>query len=92
MANATKKKVSKAKKKTAKKITKKAKTTTRKKTVATAKTKRKTAATVIDPDTRQKMIQEMAYFNAQQRNFSPGNAMDDWLSAESEVDKIISKQ
>jgi len=94
MANSTK--ASKAKKKATKKTTKKVSKKASKKPKATAAqktaSKRKPARKVIDATTRQQMIEERAYFNAQQRNFVPGNAMDDWLLAESEVDKMINKQ
>ena len=88
MANS--KKVSKAKKKVAKKVIKKPKVASVKKTAS--KTKRKAHTAVVDPTTRQKMIEEMAYFHAQQRNFTAGNSIDDWLSAEIKVDKNLSKQ
>jgi len=35
---------------------------------------------------RLKKIAEAAYRRAQQRNFAPGNELDDWLQAEREVD------
>jgi Protein of unknown function (DUF2934) len=35
---------------------------------------------------RNACIAAMAYFFAQRRGFSPGNEMDDWLTAENEVD------
>jgi Protein of unknown function (DUF2934) len=35
---------------------------------------------------RNACIAEMAYFFAQRRGFSPGHEMDDWLTAENEVD------
>ncbi len=40
------------------------------------------------PD-KQKMIQEAAYFIAQQRGFAPGNEIEDWLAAERKVNKLI---
>ena len=90
MANSTSK-ASKTIKKTTKKVTKKpVKVATSKK--KTAKTTRKTHRKVIDPRLRQKMIEETAYFNAQQRGFVSGNALDDWLAAENEVDIKLIKQ
>jgi len=90
MANATSK-ASKTKKKTSKKVTKKpVKSASGKK--KTAKTTRKTRNKAIDPVLRQKMIEETAYFNAQQRGFVSGGALDDWLAAEHEVDTKLIKQ
>lgn len=70
------------------------KTTTSKKTKA--KTKVKTTHKIkqhkLDPALRQKMITETAYYRAQQRNFTPGQAINDWLLAEIEIDKILIKQ
>jgi hypothetical protein len=39
---------------------------------------------------RQQMINEAAYYIAQQRGFIGGNPVDDWLTAETEVDKQLS--
>jgi hypothetical protein len=38
---------------------------------------------------RQDLIEQAAYFRAQQRGFEPGHELDDWLAAEREVDVII---
>ena len=90
MANSTSK-ASKTTKKTSKKVSKKpVKATASKK--KTAKTTRKTHGKAIDPALRQKMIEETAYFNAQQRGFVSGGALDDWLAAENEVDIKLIKQ
>ena len=35
------------------------------------------------------MISEAAYFRAEQRGFSSGNELDDWLQAEAEIDSLI---
>ena len=94
MANSSSKS-SKTKKKTSKKVTKKPVKATKKTPVRkkkTAKTTRKTHRKVIDPALRQKMIEETAYFNAQQRGFISGGALDDWLAAENEVDIKLIKQ
>jgi len=92
MANSTSttsKKAKKKTKKTAKKVSKAVKkTAARKKPAAKAKRKTATASTAV----RQRMIEEAAYFHAQQRNFATGHEMNDWLMAEIEVDKIINKQ
>ncbi|MCK4743270.1 MAG: DUF2934 domain-containing protein [Sulfuriflexus sp.] len=90
MANSTGK-VSKAKKKTSKKVAKKSRAATASKKKIT-KTTRKSDNKVIDPALRQKMVEETAYFNAQQRGFVPDNAIEDWLTAEKEVDEKLIKQ
>ena len=90
MANSTAK-TSKSKKKISKKVAKKP-AKTAKKAAARKKTVRKTTNKKVAPALRQKMIEETAYFNAQQRGFISNNALDDWLAAEREVDKKISKQ
>ena len=43
------------------------------------------------PEDRQNMIAKAAYFRAEQRNFEPGHALEDWLAAESEVDRRIAQ-
>ncbi len=40
------------------------------------------------PD-RQKMIEEAAYFIAENRNFVKGNQNEDWFSAEQEIEAIF---
>jgi hypothetical protein len=35
------------------------------------------------------MIRDAAYFRAQERGFTPGKEMEDWLAAEQEVDELI---
>jgi hypothetical protein len=40
---------------------------------------------------RQSMIAKAAYFRAEQRNFGPGHELQDWLAAESEVDRRITQ-
>lgn len=39
-----------------------------------------------DSDKRHALIAEAAYRLAEQRSFSPGSELDDWLAAEAEVD------
>jgi Protein of unknown function (DUF2934) len=41
---------------------------------------------MINPQQRRALIAEAAYLRAEQRNFAPGYEVQDWLSAESEVD------
>lgn len=80
--------VGKASKKVIKKVAKKSvKTASSKK--AKSKHQGKTDHIVLAPSIRQKMIEEAAYYHAQQRNFAPGNAVADWLLAEKEIDKIL---
>ena len=38
---------------------------------------------------REHWIAEAAYFRAEQRGFSPGNEMSDWLDAEADVDRML---
>jgi uncharacterized protein (DUF3084 family) len=41
---------------------------------------------------RHRMIEEAAYFRAQQRGFVGGNQVTDWLEAEAEVDRILAQE
>jgi hypothetical protein len=43
----------------------------------------------IEPELRQAMISDAAYYLAEQRDFSPGHELDDWLAAEREVDHML---
>lgn len=43
-------------------------------------------------DDRFGMIVEAAYFRAERRSFSPGNELQDWLEAETEVDERLRAQ
>jgi hypothetical protein len=38
---------------------------------------------------RQDMIREAAYFRAEARGFAPGGEIDDWLSAEADIEELI---
>ena len=40
----------------------------------------------IDPPQRAALIAKAAYFRALERHFEPGHELEDWLSAEAEVD------
>ncbi|MDH4285035.1 MAG: DUF2934 domain-containing protein, partial [Gallionellaceae bacterium] len=42
--------------------------------------------TAVSPEERYQMIAAAAYLRAEQRNFEPGGALDDWIAAEAEVD------
>lgn len=44
--------------------------------------------TAVSADERERMIAEAAYFRAQQRGFT-GDPLEDWLSAEAEVDRRL---
>jgi hypothetical protein len=46
-------------------------------------------AAVIDPDHRRALIAEVAYYRAERRGFEPGHEVEDWLSAEAEVDTAL---
>jgi hypothetical protein len=37
------------------------------------------------------MIAKAAYFRAERRHFEPGHELEDWLAAESEVDRRIAQ-
>ena len=41
---------------------------------------------------RQRMIATRAYLRAEQRGFAPGHEQEDWLQAETEVDRLIIKR
>jgi hypothetical protein len=52
---------------------------------------KKPKAPIIEISNEQRlgMIAEAAYYKAQQRGFAGGNPVDDWLTAESEVDALL---
>ena len=43
----------------------------------------------IQPQARDAMIAEAAYFRSADRGFKPGNEVDDWLAAESQIDLAL---
>ncbi len=43
----------------------------------------------IEPDERYRMVAEAAYFRAERRGFAAGSELDDWIQAETEVDRLI---
>jgi hypothetical protein len=45
----------------------------------------------IEPEARNAMISEAAYFRSAHRGFEPGHEVDDWLAAESEIDAALSR-
>ena len=46
----------------------------------------------VSAEERQLMIGEAAYFIAEQRGFTPGSELNDWLYAESQVDNNPAQQ
>ena len=46
----------------------------------------------ISPEIRQLMIAEAAYLRAEQRRFSAGDPLDDWLAAERDVDMLLAER
>ena len=44
-----------------------------------------------EPQPREAMIAEAAYFRSAHRGFEPGHEVDDWLAAESEIDGALSR-
>jgi hypothetical protein len=45
----------------------------------------------VTAEERHQLIAEAAYFRAECRNFSPGYELEDWLSAEAEVEMKLSR-
>lgn len=50
---------------------------------------RNATAMTISNDQRYKMIEIAAYLRAEKRGFSGGQSMEDWLTAESEIDTML---
>ena len=74
------------------KAVKSSKTAASKRKTSTPKSSRakKPSATIeISEQQRQGMIAEVAYYKAEQRGFSGGSPVDDWLAAEAEVDALL---
>ncbi|MBA2479914.1 MAG: DUF2934 domain-containing protein [Planctomycetes bacterium] len=46
----------------------------------------------VDAKERYKLIAETAYYLAQKRNFAPGHEVQDWTTAEKQVDAILAKR
>lgn len=49
-------------------------------------------AAVLTPAERMKMIAEAAYYLAEKRGFSGGNELTDWVTAEKQVEAILSRR
>lgn len=45
----------------------------------------------IEPEARDAMIAEAAYFRSAHRGFEPGHEVDDWLAAESDIDAALAR-
>lgn len=45
--------------------------------------------TAVTPERRRVMICEAAYYIAEHRGFEPGHDMDDWLTAEQQIDAAL---
>ena len=45
----------------------------------------------VDPERRDALIAEAAYFRAEKRGFQPGHETEDWLDAEAEIDARLMK-
>jgi hypothetical protein len=45
----------------------------------------------IEPEARDAMIAEAAYFRSAHRGFEPGHEVDDWLTAESDIDAALAR-
>jgi len=43
----------------------------------------------IDPERKSRMIAEAAYYRSEKRGFAPGEELQDWLAAESEVAALL---
>ena len=48
------------------------------------------AAAFMEPERRNAMISDAAYFLAEQRDFASGHELDDWLTAERDIEHLIS--
>jgi hypothetical protein len=46
-------------------------------------------AAFVDAEQREAMIRKAAYLRAANRRFSPGQEVDDWLAAETEIDRML---
>jgi hypothetical protein len=45
----------------------------------------------LEPQAREAMIAEGAYFRSAHRGFEPGHEVDDWLASESEIDGALAR-
>jgi len=49
------------------------------------------ASAFIEPEQRQAMIAEAAYYGAERRGFESGRDLDDWYGAEREIDSMLER-
>lgn len=69
------------------------KTTAKKAPISRQKVAPKTAQNpLVSPRERYKMIETMAYYRAEKRNFAPGNDEQDWFECEQIIDEMLSKK
>jgi Protein of unknown function (DUF2934) len=47
--------------------------------------------TGVTGEERYQLIAKAAYLRAEQRGFSPGSELEDWLAAESDIDRMLAK-
>ena len=45
----------------------------------------------VEPQEREAMIAESAYFRSAHRGFEPGHEVDDWLASEAEIDAALAR-
>ncbi|MCX7892680.1 MAG: DUF2934 domain-containing protein [Burkholderiales bacterium] len=46
-------------------------------------------ATLVPPEVRERMVREAAYYRAERRGFAAGHELEDWLSAEADIDRLL---
>jgi len=51
--------------------------------------RRPLAAPSATPEQRELMIAEAAYYLAERRGFAPGSELEDWLAAESAIERLL---
>jgi len=47
---------------------------------------------ILQPEMREQMIAESAYYRARGRGFMAGDELQDWLAAEDEIDRLLLNQ
>ena len=78
---------------TASTATKSSQTATKTAAKAVRKTARKSQSQspIVSKEQRLQMIEEAAYFRAEQRSFQDGDSVADWLLSEKEIDDLLSQ-
>lgn len=46
----------------------------------------------VSPEERVRLIAEAAYFRAERRGFAEGDALEDWIAAEAEIDALLNSR